>query len=103
MKEEINKNTEVSTEPDNTESDLTRREFLSKSTGTVAAASVLAAGSAVGLMGASSSANAAVAAPEPDSPDTSVRWKTPHGDLYNEQRGYSDKDVTGWKDRKSVV
>jgi len=99
MKEEINKNTEVSTEPDNTESDLTRREFLSKSTGTVAAASVLAAGSAVGLMGASSSANAAVAAPEPESPDTSVRWKAPRGDLYNEQRGYSDKDVTGWKGR----
>ena len=100
MKEEINKNTEVSAEPDNTESDLTRREFLTKSTGTVAAASALAAGSAVGLMAASSTASAAVAAPEPESPDTSVRWKTPHGDLYNEKLGYGDEDVTGWQGQR---
>ena len=99
MKEEINKNTELSSELDDTENDLTRREFLSRSTGTVAAASVMAAGSAVGLMAATSSANAAVAAPEPESPDTSVRWKTKPGDLYNERLGYSDKDVTGWKGR----
>jgi len=99
MKKEINKNTEVSTEQDNTESDLTRREFLTRSTGTIAAASAIAAGSAVGLMGASSSANAAVAPPEPESPDTSVRWKTKHGDLYNEKLGNGDRDVTGWKGR----
>ncbi len=99
MKEEINKNTELSTEPDNTESDLTRREFITRSTGTIAAASALAAGSAVGLMGAASTANAAVSAPEPESPDTSVRWKAERGSHYNEQRGYGDEDVTGWNGR----
>lgn len=99
MKEEINKNTDINTAQDDSDNDLTRREFLTKSTGTVAAASALAAGSAVGLMAASSTASAAVAAPEPESPDTSVRWKTPHGDLYNEKPGYDDEDVTGWKGR----
>ena len=99
MEEEINENSEASTEQDNTKSDCSRREFLTRSTGTVAAASAIAAGSAVGLMGASSSANAAVAPPEPESPDTSVRWNTEHGDLYNEKPGYGDRDVTGWKGR----
>jgi len=99
MTKEVNKNTEVRSEKGDNNNDLTRREFVTKSTGTVAAVSAIAAGSAVGLMGASSNANAAVAPPEPESPDTSVRWKTPHGDLYNEQRGYSDRDVTGWKGR----
>ena len=99
MEEEINENSEASTEQDNTKSDCSRREFLTRSTGTVAAASAIAAGSAVGLMGASSSANAAVAPPEPESPDTSVRWNTEHGDLYNEKLGYGDRDVTGWKGR----
>jgi len=99
MKEEINENSEASTGQDDTESDFSRREFLTRSTGTVAAASAIAAGSAVGLMGVSSSANAAVAPPEPESPDTSVRWETEHGDLYNEKSGYGDRDVTGWKGR----
>jgi len=99
MKDEINENSEASTGQDNTESEFSRREFLARSTGTVAAASAIAAGSAVGLMGASSSANAAVAPPEPESPDTSVRWNTEHGDLYNEKLGYGDRDVTGWKGR----
>ncbi len=99
MKEEINKNTATSSAQDDSDNDLTRREFLTRSTGTVAAASALAAGSAVGLMAASSTASAAVAAPAPESPDTSVRWKTPHGDLYNEKSGYGDEDVTGWKGR----
>jgi hypothetical protein len=99
MKEEINKNSEASTGQDDTESDFSRRKFLTRSTGTVAAASAIAAGSAVGLMGVSSSANAAVAPPEPESPDTSVRWETEHGDLYNEKSGYGDRDVTGWKGR----
>lgn len=84
---------------DGTDTDVSRREFLTKSTGTVAAASAIAAGSAVGLMAASTSANAAVAPPEPESPDTSVRWKTEHGDVYNEKSGISDRDVTGWKGR----
>jgi hypothetical protein len=99
MTKEVNKNTEVSSEKDDNNNDLTRREFVTKSTGTVAAVSAIAAGSAVGLMGASSNANAAVAPPEPESPDTSVRWETEPGGLYNERDGYSDKDVTGWKGR----
>jgi len=100
MKQEIDKNTTVVSEQDDSENDLTRREFITKSTGTIAAASALAAGSAVGLMGAASTANAAVAPPEPESPDTSVRWKAERGGLYNEQRGYGDEDVvTGWPGR----
>jgi len=99
MTKEVNKNTEVRSEKDDNNNDLTRREFVTKSTGTVAAVSAIAAGSAVGLMGAGSNANAAVAPPEPESPDTSVRWKTEPGGLYNERHGYSDKDVTGWKGR----
>ena len=99
MKDEVKKDVIVSSEQHDTDNDLSRREFLSRSTGTVVAASAIAAGSAVGLMGAASDASAAVALPEPESPDTSVRWKTEPGDLYNEQRGYSDRDVTGWKGR----
>jgi len=99
MKDEVKKDVIVSSEQHDTDNDLSRREFLSRSTGTVVAASAIAAGSAVGLMGAASDASAAVAPPEPESPDTSVRWKTEPGDLYNEQRGYSDRDVTGWKGR----
>jgi len=99
MEEEINKNTVVSSVQDDSDNDLTRRKFLSRSTGSLAAVSAITAGSAIGLMGATSTANAAVAAPEPESPDTSVRWKTKRGDLYNEKPGYGDEDVTGWKGR----
>jgi len=51
------------------------------------------------VIGGASTANAAVSPPEPESPDTSVRWNSKPGDLYNEQRGYGDKDVTGYKGR----
>ena len=73
--------------------DVSRRNFV------VGSASVVAAGAAAGVIGAASTANAAVSPPEPESPDTSVRWNTKPGDLYNEQRGYGDKDVTGYKGR----
>jgi len=99
MTKEVNKNTDLSSEKDDNNNELTRREFVTKTTGTVAAVSAIAAGSAVGLMDASSNANAAVAPPEPESPDTSVRWKTESGGLYNARHGYSDRDVTGWKGR----
>ncbi len=36
----------------------------------------------------------------PESLDTSVRWKTKSGDIYNEKPGYDDEDVTGWKGRR---
>ncbi len=102
MKDEINKNDMGgleqddmgSSEQDDTESNLSRRNFLKGSAG-----AVIVAGSTLGLMGGASIANAAVAPPEPDSPDTSARWKTAPGDLYNEKRGYGDEDVTGYKGR----
>jgi len=72
--------------------EVSRRNFVVGTAGAIAGASALA-------MGVTSKANAAVAPPEPDSPDTSGRWKTQPGDLYNEQRGYGDEDVTGWKGR----
>ena len=96
MKDEIKNNTIVSSEEVNNEGTLSRREFLTKSTTKFA---TVAASSAIGLMAVSSSASAEVAPPEPDSPDTSVRWDTSHGDLYNEKLGYGDRDVTGWKGR----
>lgn len=34
-----------------------------------------------------------------DQSETSIRWSTEPGDLYNEKRGYSDEDVTGYKGR----
>ena len=72
---------------------ISRRSFISASTG-----AAIAAGS-IGLMGAVSSANAAVAPPPLESPDTSVRWKAKRGDLYNEKLGYGDEDVTGYAGR----
>jgi len=74
-------------------SEVSRRNFV------VGSATAVAAGAAVGMMGTASHADAAVSPPEPESPDTSVRWNTKPGDLYNEQRGYGDKDVTGYKGR----
>ena len=70
-----------------------RRDLL------IGSASVIAAGTAVGMIGAASHAHAEVAERSPESPDTSVRWNTEPGDLYNEKRGYGDEDVTGYKGR----
>ena len=76
-----------------TEKNVSRRKFIKGTAGTIAA------GTAIGLMGAASVASAAVSPPEPESPDTSVRWKTKPGDLYNEKLGNGAKEVTGWKGR----
>jgi len=96
VKNEIKPRNTESLDEAETRSDVSRRDFLSTSTGAIAGASVLAAGATL----ASSEASAAVAPPEPESPDTSVRWKAERGGLYNEQRGYSDEDVvTGWNGR----
>ena len=67
-----------------TNNGFSRRDFV------VGSAGVVAAGAAIGALGGASNANAAVSPPEPESPDTSVRWETPPGGLYNEQRGYGD-------------
>ena len=74
---------------------MSRRDFLTTSTGALAGAAALAVGTSL----APSVANAAVAPPEPESPDTSVRWDTNPGDLYNEKTGYGDREVTGYKGR----
>lgn len=74
------------------ESGSSRRDFIKGTAG------VIAAGSALGLMGAASTASAAVASPEPEAPDTSIRWKTKPGELYNEKLGNYEEDVTGWKE-----
>ena len=86
------KNHELTGQEDSS-NDVSRRKFLAGS------ASVVAAGTAIGMMGAASHADAAVAPKPPESPDTSVRWKTEPGDLYNEKRGYGDIDVTGYAGR----
>jgi len=86
------KNNLPGSKEDQAKGKLTRRSFVAKSAG------VIAAGATPGVMYAASNANSE-AVQEPESPDTSVRWKTPHGDLYNENRGYGDRDVTGYKGR----
>ena len=78
-----------------TKADVSRRDFLTTSTGALAGAAALAVGTSL----APTVANAAVAPPEPESPDTSVRWDTNPGDLYNEKTGYGDREVTGYKGR----
>ena len=94
MENEISKKTTEDVEQVENNTDESRRTFLK---GT---ASAIAAGSALGVMGAASTVSAAISSPEPESPDTSVRWKAERGGLYNEQRGYGDEDVvTGWNGR----
>ena len=96
MKHETKQRTKESSDKAQTKSDVSRRDFLATSTGAIAATSVLAAGATL----LSSEASAAVAPPEPESPDTSVRWNTERGALYNEKLGYDDDDyVTGYKGR----
>ena len=73
MKDENKKSTKESFEQIDAEKNVSRRNFIKGTTGAIAA------GSAIGLMGTASKVNAAVAPPEPDSPDTSVRWKTNPG------------------------
>jgi len=70
---------------------VSRRKFVATSAGAIIA------GTALGATGAT-----LVAPPQEkiEKPiDTSVVWDTKHGDLYNENRGYTDKDVTGWNGR----
>ena len=63
MNDEIKNDNLVNSEQHDIDNDLSRREFLSRSTGTIAAAWAIATGSAIGLMGAASETNAAVAPP----------------------------------------
>jgi len=88
-----NEGIQTQSDQEGASNDVSRRDFV------VGSASAAAAGAAVGMISAASVADAAVAPPEPESPDTSVRWKTPPGDLYNEKLGYGDEDVTGYQGR----
>jgi hypothetical protein len=93
MKDEIKTNTSASLEQDDT-NDLSRREFVSKSTGAIAAASVI--GATVIAAGENVTAQDLVI-PMPD-------WKTfkpgtQDSDIYTEQSGYNDAEVTGWDGR----
>ena len=74
---------------------FSRRKFIKGSTTAIAGASVL--GLSTVTCAQETPQDSKVSPPEPESPDTSVRWETPHGDLYNEKRGYSDRVVTGYK------
>ena len=75
----------------NNKSDFSRRKFIKGSASAVAATSLLGVSSVAAAQ--QGSANKA------EEIDTSVRWNTEPGDLYNEKRGYGDEDVTGWKGR----
>jgi len=70
------------------QSGSSRRDFIAGTTGVVAAVSALG--------GAASAANSR----SQDTVDTSARWKTEAGGVYNEERGYGDEDVTGWNGRQ---
>jgi len=112
MKDETKKSTmesseqnDTKSEQDDTKNDLSRREFLSKSTGTIAAASVVAAGASL----VASEASAAWPKPSDSSipsdlmpvvdVDPALRWKVRQGDLFYEKHGYADRVVAGWKGR----
>ena len=71
--------------------DFSRRKFIKGSASAVAATSLLGVGSIAAAQDGTAN--------KPEDPDTSVRWKSKPGDLYNRTYGYGDKDVTGWKGR----
>ena len=91
-----NENSQEKPNQEQPTSGVSRRNFISGSAGAIAGAGAIA-------LGAASSANAAVSPPEPESPDTSTRWKTKPGDLYNEKLGNSDRKVTGWKGNPQFI
>ncbi len=107
MKDKTNEIAEVDIKQDDKESDLSRREFLTKSTGTVAA--VAAAGATLVSTEASAAWPNSSDAPdlskigaEAFDVDPSVRWEAENGETgphFNDELGYGDDDVTGWKGR----
>jgi len=83
------KNTKKNQNGDENKSALSRRTFIKNSTTAVAGTAVL------GM----TSIAAAQEIQKNKAIDTSVAFNTEPGDLYTEERGYSDRDVTGWKGR----
>jgi len=108
---EVERNGDTESEHDEGLTDVSRRDFLTSSTGTIAAASALAVGAGAALL--SDQANAAwpkssdVSAPsmigaEAFDVDPSVRWEGENGEtgpMFNEEHGYSDDEVTSWQGR----
>jgi hypothetical protein len=92
-----------------TETDVSRRDFLANSTGAIAAASVLAAGAT--LVSSEISAAWPNSSDKPDlskigaeafDVDPSARWEGENGETgphFNETIAYGDDEVTGWKGR----
>jgi hypothetical protein len=111
MKDENSTDTTVRPDQDDTQSSVSRRDFLTKTTGTVAAASVLAAGAGASLLSneanaawpsSSDAADLSKIGAEAFDVDPSDRWKGENGETgphFNEESGYGDVDVTGWKGR----
>ena len=96
-------------EQDDTVTDVSRRDFLSTSTGTIAAVSAVTAGAA--LVSTPASAAWPNSSDTPDltkigaeafDVDPSARWDGENGETgphFNDELGYSDDEVTGWQGR----
>jgi aspartate/glutamate racemase len=105
MTNESRKNINKSPDQVDTETDVSRREFLTKSTSTIAAAGAIAAGASL-LSGEASAAwpkKSDVEIPSDLMPvvdvDPAERFRIRQGDLFYEKHGYADRIVTGWKGR----
>ncbi len=96
---------DVSPEQDAIEHDASRRDFLTTSTGAIAAASALAAGATLGARKASAAWPQASDESIPSDilpvvdVDPALRFQIRQGDLFYEKQGYADREVTGWKGR----
>jgi len=105
MKDKVKEQIKESSDQTDTESDVSRREFLTKSTGTIAAAGVMAAGTTLLSEEAKAtwptSSDASI--PSDVMPvvdvDPAERFRIRQGDLFYEKHGFTDRDVTGWKGR----
>jgi hypothetical protein len=105
MADKIKDEIENSDDQVDSEKDVSRREFLTRSTGTIAAAGAIAAGAS--LISEEARANwpekSDVSIPSDLMPvidvDPAERFRIRQGDLYYEKDGFTDRDVTGWKGR----
>jgi hypothetical protein len=106
MKSE-NQNIEENSAEVDSKPDVSRREFLAKSTGTLAAAGAIAAGAGASLLSEDAKANWPAASDESIPSDLqpvidvdpAERFRIRQGDLYYEKDGFTDRDVTSWKGR----
>ncbi len=101
LSDEIDLNTD-----ETAEAVLSRRQVLAGSTGAVAVASAVATAGVLAPTSAEAKwpkgapvSDVSQISPETFDVDPSNRWTTKPGDLYNEGRGFGDREVTGWKNR----